>query len=182
MSTIAAQTPLLRDVLRIPHIHNELKRNEHASSNNSAESAGEKVHYFFERDDYNSTNSLVKDESNQEKVEDEFCLKTEIEKLLAEIELADEEEEFSTECECTGTSGRESDEVVSLEEESFCTLNASLIINRQRKLKNLPPLEPMSSAYPIQTNIANDETDEETDFSNISNQKSECSSEQTSGI
>merc|ERR1712226_1476919 len=162
MSTIAAQTPLLRDVLRIPHIQNELKRNEQASSNNSAESAGEKVHYFFERDDFDSANSLVKDESNQEKVEDEFCLKTEIEKLLAEIELADEDEELTTECECAGTSGRESDEVVSLEEESFCTLNASLIINRQRKLKNLPPLEPMSSAYPIQTNIANDETDEET--------------------
>ena len=123
MSSIATNTLLLRDVLRIPQIQNELTQNS-ASKSQSQSANSEKVHYFFENPEFAKEN--VDSPNPVANNAEDFLFENELEKLMKKLELAENEDSNY----CWNESDEDETCAYDSNMESFGTLCASNIINR----------------------------------------------------
>ena len=117
-TNVASNTVLLRDVLRIPHVQNELLSSSANLSQNSFQNT-DKVHYFFEADDYDPSKTLQEQISDPEERSNQN-----FEELFRKVFLSDASDD--------GESSDSSDDQISLEEleASMGNFSASVIINR----------------------------------------------------
>ena len=116
-TNVASNTVLLRDVLRIPHVQNELLSSANLNQNSFQNT--DKVHYFFEAVDYDPSKTL------QEQISDpEERSNHNFEELFRKVFLSDASDD--------GESSDSSDDAISLEEleASMGNFSASVIINR----------------------------------------------------